>query len=163
MQALVLPIFDYCDVVYGVNLTKKNAKIAQKVQNSCIRFAFSLKRRDHILPYLNDVNWLNMTRRRKLHLACTIFKILQTKTPTYLYNRLQFRHDIHNYTTRHSKKLNLDRFSKSIFLSSFKAASAYCWNALPPDATSCATYNSFKRAVTKVLLHEQGQIISTHD
>jgi hypothetical protein len=55
---LVLSIFNYCDVVY-YNISEQYKYKIQKVQNSCIRFIFSLKRRTYtsISKYIKKINW----------------------------------------------------------------------------------------------------------
>ena len=51
-QMLILPLFDYCDTVYGPLLAINQTKLIQKVQSSCVRFTFSLRKFELILPVL---------------------------------------------------------------------------------------------------------------
>jgi len=99
-DSLVLSTFNYCDVVYGPCLTAFDSQRIQKMQNYCLRFIFGLKKHEPVSHKLSDVNWLKMKERRRLHCATLYHKILITKTPLYLYKRLNFRTDVHNLNLR---------------------------------------------------------------
>ena len=163
VKTLILPLVDYCDTVYGANLCKRDAIRVQKLQNCCVRFVFNLRKSSHILPFLNELGMLNMKRRRKLHLCCMIYKILQTAKPFYLFDRLQHKRDIHIYCTRDKNKLFQQHHNLSLTLSSFTFSAVKSWNALPDNIISSASYHLFLQSLRKFLLREQSQVQSTHD
>ena len=76
VQNLVLPHFDYCDIVYSdlnVNLSQR----LQRVHNACIRFIFNARRYDHF----NNLSWLRLNKRCQLHSLTFLFKILHSCIP----------------------------------------------------------------------------------
>lgn len=83
-NTLVLSLFDYADVVYNDAITSQVAHSIQKVQNSCMRFAYNIPYRHHITPYLNSSCILNMKYRRKYHLYNFIYNVIRTGQPIYL-------------------------------------------------------------------------------
>ena len=87
-QTLILSLFDYCDIVYAPILSFQKKRSIQKIQNSCIRFSLGVRRTQHLLPTLNENNYLTMCRRRYFQFCCLLFKILNSKSPQYLYNNL---------------------------------------------------------------------------
>lgn len=104
-DALVLSHFYYLDLVYGPCLTVCDRRRVQKVQNSCIRPIFGVPRRNRISSKLNEAKWLNMYNRRVLHSACFFYRILKTRTPPYLSDRVTFRTDAHNVDIRRKHNL----------------------------------------------------------
>ena len=75
-DSLVLSHFDYCDTVL-LNISNVLAFKIQKLQNACVRFIFNFRKfdREHISPYLVQLNWLNMESRRNLHALTLMCKI----------------------------------------------------------------------------------------
>ena len=54
---LILNTLDYCNAVLAC-ATAKDLKPPQKIQNRAVRFAFRLKQREHITPYLKQLLFL---------------------------------------------------------------------------------------------------------
>jgi hypothetical protein len=162
-QTLILPLFDYCDTVYGSLLTMNKASLIQKVQNSCVRFTYNLRKFEHILPVLNNKNILTMSRRRYLHYCCLVFKIIKTERPEYLHSKLITRSVFHPYSTRRNKTFDIPRHRLKQTEGSFSIFAARSWNALPKSVTDATTYLVFRKALTKHLLSQQKLSSSTHD
>lgn len=152
-DSLILSQFNYCDSVYGPCLDSVDIRRIQKVQNSCLRLIFGIKRGKRITHKLKDIGWLNMYDRRKLHMSCFFYKILKQKQPTYLYNKIKFRTDIHNRNIRKKALLDIPRHRKEVFKRSFSYRIATCINECKIIDFQ-QTYESFKRSVrNKLLLH----------
>ena len=99
-NSIILSSFNYCDSLYGPCLDSIDIRRIQKVQNSCLRFIFGIRKYERISHKLLDLKWLNMANRRKLHAACLFHKIISNKSPSYLYNKISFRTDVHNVNVR---------------------------------------------------------------
>lgn len=69
-DALVLSPLNFCDTIYGPCLDCSDTYRIQKLQNSCLRLIFGIRRREHISHKLKDAGWLNMFDRRELHIIC---------------------------------------------------------------------------------------------
>ena len=76
----------YCHIVYWPALLSSDKSSLQKIQNSCIRYSFGLRKYDHISDSFRESKWLNLNERFLLQMSCLIFKINKTGTPVYLIN-----------------------------------------------------------------------------
>ena len=83
-HALILSLFNYVNTVFGPCISVRTAGRIQRIQNSCLRFSYGIRKYDHISPAMQLSGWLNMRQRWILHLCCITHKILHTDTPVYL-------------------------------------------------------------------------------
>lgn len=118
-DSLVLSHFNYCDSVYGPFLDKFQQNRIQKIQNYCARFIFGLRKYDHISAKILELNWLTMEQRRQVHFCCFVHKIIKTKYPANLYNRLIHRSSFHNAQIRSRHYMHIPRHSSAFFQKSF--------------------------------------------
>ena len=133
-SSLIISKLDYCDVVYGPNLSVEDSSLLQKVQNACIRYSYSdLKWRDHVTPVIRKAGWLKMEERRTLHLQCITHNILLTSKPMYLKEKLKKRSSAHSVNIRHRDKLCILSHKLSKFKSSFSYAAAHHYNNVPDE------------------------------
>lgn len=127
-DSLVLSHFNYCDNVYGPCLDAADVGRIQKVQNSCLRFIYGIRRPNRISYKLQEAQWLSMHNRRELHFACFCHRLLLIKTPPYLHRRLQFRTDVHNINIRKKDLLTIPKHRKQVFKRSFSYMAAHLIN-----------------------------------
>lgn len=118
-DSIVLSHFNYVDVVYGPALSVKDSRRLQLVQNSCIRLVYGLRRSEHISGYMRNLGWLNIAQRRTLHMYCFYHRVIKSKTPQYLYQKIKFRTDIHHINLRHKHQMTIPQHSTALFQSSF--------------------------------------------
>lgn len=64
---LVLSHFNHCDAVYNICLDVNDSLRIPRLQNSCLRFIYGIRKYNHILGKLKDGGWLHMKLRRELH------------------------------------------------------------------------------------------------
>ena len=79
---LILNTLDYCIVLACA--TAKDLKPLQKIQNRAVRFAFRLKRQEHITPYLKQFYFLPVKYRIMSKLCLILFDIVNRTSPSYL-------------------------------------------------------------------------------
>lgn len=153
-DSLILSQFTHCDTVYGPFLRQTDARRIQKVQNSCLRLIYGIRRRNRISHKLKEIGWLSMYNRRKLHSYCLFYKILKTKNPPYLYNKIKFRTNVHNLNLRMRNKLAIPSHKKEAFKASFTYQIASAGHVLdvPHYALS---FSSFKNKHKNKLLLQQ--------
>lgn len=130
-ESLVLSHLNFCDVVYDPCLLSTDIYRIQKLQNSCLRLIFGIRKFDHISHTFKEVNWLSMRQRRYLHSATLFFKILLSKTPPYLFKKVSYRCDIHNLNIRFKGTLTPPRHSTEIFKRSFSYNITKVVNGMP--------------------------------
>ena len=99
IETYILSQLNYGDIILQ-NLTELLQNKIQKLQNSCIRFTFGLRKYDHISSFTKKKNILNMKNRRLLHSLTLMFKIKNNKAPMYLCNRIRRHSEIHYHFTR---------------------------------------------------------------
>ncbi|XP_046685051.1 uncharacterized protein LOC124370801, partial [Homalodisca vitripennis] len=100
MQSMVLSVFNYCYPAYGNSITKEDAGRIQRLQNSAIRFIFSLSKFDHVSPSRKDANIIAMQDVCRMMTCCMVHKTLTTGESEYLSERLLRREDVSERSTR---------------------------------------------------------------
>lgn len=130
-DALVLSQFNYCDVLYGPCLDVITSKKIQVAQNSCLRFIYGIRRREHITHKLKETKWLSMEKRRMLHATVFYHKLITENTPPYLCNKIQYRTDIHNLNLRHRGLITPPTHRTEIFKRSFSFNVYKLYNSIP--------------------------------
>lgn len=153
-DTLVLSHFSYCAQVYGPLLTNDNAQRIQRVQNSCIRLIYGIRKYDHVSHKLADLKWLNMQNRRRLLTACLYHKIIIQKKPAYLYEKIKFRTDVHTLNLRFKGTITPPLHRTSLYEGGFSYNISKVYNALNEDLKN-STVTSFKRKYRQVLFDSQ--------
>jgi hypothetical protein len=98
-ETYILSQFNYGDIILQGMSNQLTHKI-QKIQNSCIRFSFGLRKYDHVTETRKNNKIICMEDRRQLHSLSLMFKITKNIAPIYLCNRITYRNSLHNYNTR---------------------------------------------------------------
>jgi len=141
INSLIISKFDYCDIIY-MHLSENLQNKLQKLQNICIKFIFNLKKYDHINDYYNTLNWLKLNKRREYHLGCYIFKIINNKSPNYLFTLFNETSIIHSHNTR--KRFFIPSIKTNNGKKSFKYFGPYIWNNIPNEIKNETNLYSFK-------------------
>ena len=157
-DALILSNLNYCDIVYGPCLSVKNADRIQQIQNACIRFAFNIKRNEHVTPALREAKWLKMSERRKVHSLSSTHRIIKTNHPKYLRDKLLNRTDIHHVNTRNKNKLHTQLHRTSKFQGSFRYNAPKLYNSIP-DEFKHLNLKQFKD-ITKKYISQEAKILT---
>ena len=155
---LVISLFDYADIVYYPCLTKRVSLRIQRVQNACVRFAFGLRKFDHLTPAFIESGWLNMKQRYMVHLCCLIYKLISTGVPPYLRELLVTNHERRTddyISTRYDYNLSVPPCHSTKFYSSFTYCSALYYNSLPSEIRAVTSFASFKHAATLFFANQQ--------
>jgi len=153
-DSLVLSRLNYCDAVYHHCLDSVDSRRIQVLQNSCLRFTYGFRRREHVTPFLLRSGWLCMRDRRLLHVTTFYHKILTEKTPPYLYDKITFRTDVHNINIRHKHVLTIPTHKLQLFKRSFSYTIANIYNKISFNLKSL-TILSFKKRLKCLLLEKE--------
>lgn len=153
IQTLVMPYFDYCNILYG-DLSVELSQKLQRVHNTCVRFIFNVRFHDHVSKYFHQLSWLRLQNRRLVHSLCLLYQILKFSTPLYLASRFTFLFSHHNHGTRsqHNLLLSIPGHHTTSYSHSFTIATARSWNSLSHDIRGSRSLHSFKSALIKQLL-----------
>ena len=156
VESYVLSQFNYCDVILQ-NITTQLSDKIQKVQNSCVRFIFNLKKYDHISPYLKELNILKMENRRLSHALSLVHNIVNGRAPKYLINRVMYNHNVHAHVTRFRDSIVIARTRNNYGHHRFFVKMCKTYN----DVTKILKLNrnistyAFKKKIKKYFLDKQ--------
>ena len=104
-ETYILSQLNYADIILQ-NLTEQLQNKIQKLQNTCIRYTFGLRKYDHISGIIKDKSILNMKNRRLLHGLTLMFKIKNNLAPIYLCNRIKSHNETHHHFTRNRQNID---------------------------------------------------------
>lgn len=131
-ETLVLSHYQYCDFIYGPCLYTRDKKRIQKVQNSCCRLIYNLKKYDHISHKIKECNWLNMDNRRLHHLGNFVHKLLNVSDPPLcLKCKFVSRSHIHSVNVRNKDRFTMPQHRNVIFRRGFTYNAINLYNWLP--------------------------------
>lgn len=152
-NSLIVSRLSYCDTIYGPALLASDAVRLQRVQNSCVRFAFGIRKYERgISGKLYESRQLKLGKLRDYHLLCLMHKIITTKTPGYIYDEFQCLHDpMLGRESRHCRLLRVPRHSTVCFRRSFLYSACWQYNNLDVAFKEMSLYNFKKRLKLKFL------------
>lgn len=135
-ESLVLSVFNYSDIIYGPCLDLYTKERIQKVQNTCCRLIYGLRKRDHVSYTRKLLGWLNMEGRRDLHFMVFVQKLMTQPTPSILLEKLVTRDKIHDINVRNKLTLTMPQHSTSMFKRSFTFNAIKLYNKVPNSIKS---------------------------
>ncbi len=144
-DSLILSAFNYCDFLFSNMSLALQSKI-QRIQNSCLRYSYSIRKYDHISPYLVQSGWLNMSYRRACHGLSLVYKIVHKLVPDYVIEPISSLNIQHSYATRH-QHLPVPLCRTSIKSSFFYSEYIKKYNSLPESIKSSTSLSSFKTSI----------------
>ena len=158
VECYVLSHFNYCDIIYQ-NMSEFLKRKIQKVQNSCIRFIYGLRKYDHLSTCFTTLNTLKMNERRLLHGLTLMHKINTGQAPTYLCNRIVHHNEIHNYNTRNRQNIINERCGTVKRQSSFFPRFIKLYNEISKEfSVNNMSINTFKKKTKNHLLRNSFEV-----
>jgi hypothetical protein len=138
-QTLIISRLSYCDNVYGPAILQRDSNRLQLIQNSCIRFAYRIRKFDHISSKFEESGWLRLEKLRKSHIISLTHKILNCGQPFYLASRLVVLRG------RNKHSLLIPRSRSLMYNRSFSYAAAKSYNSIPTAFKHYSLYNFKKK------------------
>ena len=156
VETYILSLFNYGDVLFQ-NITARLSNKIQRVQNSCMRFIFGLRKYDHISSCYEKNKTLNMENRRKLHALVLMHKVSIGEAPEYLSEKLIRHLDLHNYNTRGRENIAIQRVNTSTRSNTFFISTAKAYNDMLSELNLDRTLSvfTFKRKCKIWLTNQQ--------
>ena len=150
-NALVVPIFDYADVIWGGCTEKLNHKL-QVTQNFAIKSMTGLRKHDHVTESFEKLQFLNLKQRRNVHEVVFAHKSLLDNHPHPICQ--MFLEQCPTSNTRSSTMANLNypphktqKFEKSPF---YRAINS--WNDIPTNISTNNSTKNFKKEYQRHLI-----------
>lgn len=156
-NSLVLSQLDYCSQIFAPSLDNNDKQRVQRLQNSCLRFCYGIRKYQHISHKLDEIKWLNMQKRFLLKAAVLFHKIILYKQPPYLYNKIRFRTDVHNLNLRRKNLIYPPSHKSALFQRSFTFQVYKTYNSVPGHLKSL-NVSPFRSAMFRHLLEPQTQV-----
>ena len=149
VRSLVLSRLDYGNSLL-IGTTDANQKRLQRIQNRAARLIFSLKRRDHITPYLEKLHWLPVSQRINFKMLTLMFQCLDDSAPRYLRDdiKLQSSMTTDRYALRSADdttRLFIPNTTRCAGDQSFHVYGPVVRNKLPREIREAPTLSSFKK------------------
>jgi hypothetical protein len=135
-ESLVLSQLDYGSAIYFPCLTKQFQSRIQKIQNSCLRFAYGIRKFDHISPAFAASAWLPMKDRITVHYSCLVHGVVTCGSPKYLRDKIHFLMDLHvrnSLMLRSRNTLSVPKHRTVKFMGSFSYCAALYYNSVPDE------------------------------
>ena len=134
-SAFVLPLFDYCDVVW----CPTTAKLTSMVERVHSKFVSKLP-----LSFRSKFLF-SLIERRRFHTAVQIFKSIHQSSPSYLHNIFHYSKDITGHVSRNINRLFVPRVTNNFGKRSFYYRGTVLWNSLPQAVVEATSLSSFKK------------------
>lgn len=142
IRSLVVPYFTYGCRVFS-SISKELHKKLNMAINACTRFVYGLRKFDRLGNKRNAILKCSLQDLYNNYCCLLLAKIIKTREPKYLYDRLQFAQSdrTRNLIPPARRLSSLDDlfFIKGVTL----------WNALPARLKNLETYTSFKTQLKK--------------
>lgn len=143
-RSLLVPLFDYGDVLFGL-VSKKNLNKLNLVFNAVTRYAYNLKKYDHISNFRKAILGCEFTTHLKFRMCIQTYKILNNPPP-YLQNLFTYAR------SSRVSLLSVPHCSTNYLKESFRHRAVKIWNELPRDCRTELGFFSFRRK-TKIYLN----------
>ena len=133
-SAFVMPLFDYCDVIWTPSTAKQTCMIER------IHSKFMHK----LLSSFSSKFQFTLTERHRFHTAIQILKSLHRISPPYLHDIFQFSKDVTGHLSRNVNRLFVPRVFINYGKRTFFYRGTVLWNNLKSTVTGAATLSSFR-------------------
>ena len=142
-NALILPLFDYCDIAW-INLLQQDIDRLQRLQNRSARIITHCFCSSEAIEQLH---WPTLSSRRSYHKAKLVFLCLHSLVPSYFSLYFTRFSNTHNYFTRQSTcmRLSLPNVKQNFGKRTFLFTGAKIFNNLPSSILKSENIQTFCR------------------
>ena len=153
-NALVVPHFDYADVIWGGCSVEMSRKL-QITQNFAVKSITGAKKFDHVTELFEKLKFLSLQQRRNIHEAVFTHKSLLQNHPHDICQMYILQCPTSNTRGSHSAILNYpphktQKYENSPFYRCLKS-----WNSIPENILKNTTTKAFKRDLQKDMIQKQ--------
>jgi hypothetical protein len=149
-SAFVRPHLIYCNAAWGAHANSSQTDRLNSVSVRCGKLCFGtrgLSREE----YVATMGWLSHKFQTQFDIACEVYKSVNLKGPTYMYNK--FVKSSVRTRSADDGKLIVPRAKTKGKQQSFSVLGATIWNGLPGDVRHAPTYAAFKSGAHKHFLN----------
>ena len=146
VNALMLPQFDYLDIIYG-RAGKTKLFELDLLYRKVAKIALNVDRQESTLKVYHDMQWLPLHLRRQLHMATYMHKIIHDEAPIKFEEKFQYT----SGGSRSAETCNL-YLRKSKSHKEFYFLGAKCWNGVPTILKNINDPHSFSKTYKNDLI-----------
>lgn len=139
-RSLIIPLFDYGDILFSL-VSKKNLNKLNLAYNAVTRYAYNLRKFDHISNYKKALLGCTFTNHLQLRLCVQTHKILNNP-PTYLQNFFTYAR------SSRVSSLIIPRCRSNYLKESFRHRAIKQWNDLPRTCRIERKFDPFKNSIS---------------
>ena len=151
LKSYILPIFDYCDVVW-FGCTKSDSHHLDLLLNFSCRTVLRRRKYSSASSARRDLGISTLSSRRKVHVVQTVFKCLSSNSPSCLSSIFPPSTSSHFTRSSTSSQLNLPQTRSSFGQKAFSFAGAALWRSLPTNIRAMKNYRAFTLLAQDFLL-----------
>ena len=142
LKSYILPVLDYCDVVWN-SCTKKDAQHLESLLNFACRVVLHRGKQESATAARSDLGLTTLGVRRKVHVARLMHKCVHAHSPPYLASLFPLPSSHHHHFTRSSSTTNLPFVRSSFGQHAFSFSGASLWRSLPPSIRDTKSFSQF--------------------
>ena len=145
-NALMLPQFDYLDIIYNkAGKTKLNE--LDILYKKVAKIALDVPRSESSIKVYKDMKWLPLHLRRQLHLASYMYRIINNDCPANFIDRFSYISGGSRIGSSCNLYLNPSRTHKEFYY-----LGAKCWNNLSNELRNSSNVKEFSSKYKTLLL-----------
>ena len=134
-----------------LDVTRECQMKLQILQNSCVRYVSGANKDEHISPYRNKLEWLDLRERRAYFAVVLMYKVINLDQPVYLAPLFQKCQDRTSSRT-HCRELIVPSSRTDVGLNSFWSQVTRLWISIRRDIKNVSSASKFKAAFRKYLM-----------
>ena len=144
-NAYVLPILDYCCVIWGKGNTNYINRVF-KLQKRIGKIILQQPQRSSSQEIFKTLDWLPFQDRCKYHTAMLVFKTLSNKAPSYMTDLMTISNNkIYDLRSSSRKDIALYTIPKTKYVKdTFSYFSMKIWNDIPLNIRNLESLKYFK-------------------
>ena len=141
-NAFILPIFDYCDIVWGDRGNSSLMRCLQVLQNNTARIILDLPALSSATQALSSLNWKPLSERRSHHRCIFMYKMINNRIGYDC--QLTCNQDFHHYNTRSKRNVRIPRAKRRWGQWTCPSVAVKEWNSLDPSIREARSLLTFK-------------------
>ena len=151
----VRPHIDYCDTVYGGNMTMFDRKRLDRAQNRAARLITGTSRRTTTEGLMRELGWTRSADRRRIHRLLLCHKLIHyAEVPAFIKATVpQSPDNVRQRTLRNRNNLRITpQITRTASYSrSFIPNTTLEWNDLPAEHRSHTNHKDFKKSLIHLM------------
>ena len=157
-NAAIASKLNYCDTIWDT-CSVGNVNRLQTIQNRCARVILGRPPGTSAAPLLQELGWLNLAYKRKLHKCVLLYKLLKGEGPQVLLEMLETIKNDATKVTRGTinQNLSLPTHKTNHVGRSFFCDAAKLWNSIPLTIKQTNSTATFKEKLNKHFLYKMAK------